>query len=279
MIRDLFVPILRGRSDRAALEVAMALAVAHRAHLAALVTVENPIPLTSEWGYVPAELNEHLFEQARGDAEAVAVKAREQLAREAVSSEVRVTETVLLWSEETAALHARYADLTVMGGKDVDAAGPRFELNFKALLMHSGRPILLVPEGATLPVPVRRVVLAWQPTREATRALHDALPLLAGDAEVHVLMIDPEVGEARHGEQPGADIARHLARHGWKVRVVSQPREGRSDGQNLLAYVRDIQAELLVMGGYGHSRWRETVLGGATRSVVEGATTPVLFAH
>lgn len=279
MIRDLFVPILRGHSDQAALDAAMALAVAHRAHIAALVTVENPIPLTSEWGYVPVELNQHLFEQARADAETVAAKARARLTREAIDSEVRVTETVLLWSEETTALHARYADLTVMGGKDADAIGPRFELNFKALLMQSGRPILLVPDGAALATPVKRAVLAWQPTREATRALHDALPLLAADAEVQVLMIDPEVGEARHGEQPGADIARHLARHGWHVRVISLPREGRSDGQNLLTYARETGAELLVMGGYGHSRWRETVLGGATRSVLEGATMPVLFAH
>ena len=81
------------------------------------------------------------------------------------------------------------------------------------------------------------------------------------------------------GEQPGADIARHLARHGLSVRVVAQPRQGRSIGEALLQFVDEDGSDLLVMGGYGHSRWREAILGGTTRRVLEGMRTPVLFAH
>ena len=127
--------------------------------------------------------------------------------------------------------------------------------------------------------PPRRVVLAWKPAREASRALHDALPLLAQGSEIDVLMIDPQVAEGRHGEQPGADIAAHLARHGFRVNVESMPNEGLSDGENLLRHVQDVGADLLVMGGYGHARWREIVLGGATQVVLEGARSPVLLSH
>ena len=144
---------------------------------------------------------------------------------------------------------------------------------------HGGRPVLVVPEGARLMVPPRRVVLAWQPRREPSRAIHDALPLLPRDARVDVLVLDPEVGEFGHGQQPGADIAAHLARHGAQVQVVTQSREGRSTGAVIVDYATAQHAELIVMGGYGHSRWREQVLGGATRAVLAQSGMPVLFAH
>lgn len=279
MIRDIFVPILRSSSDEAALNAAMALALVHQAHVAALVTVESPMPMATEYGYMPVEVNQRMLDEAREAAQLLAEKTREHLAREAITSEVRVSETMLLWSEETASLQARHADLTVMGGYDTQLSGSRFALTFKALLLQSGRPVLIVPSGVTFRAEPERVVLAWQPTREATRALHDALPLLSPSAAIDVLMIDPDVAERRYGEQPGADIALHLARHGLTVRVVSQPQQNRSDGEGLLTYVRDTGADLLVMGGYGHSRWREALLGGTTRTIMQNACTPVLFAH
>jgi nucleotide-binding universal stress UspA family protein len=278
MIREIFVPLLNSGGDGVALDAAMVLAKEHDAHVCALVTLEHPMPLVSEFGYVPLEVSQRQLDAERADAEAQATRARAQLAREAVSSEVRLTETMLLWSEETTALQARHADISVLGGPD-PAQASHFALTFKSLLLQSGRPVLVVPMGATLTLPLRRVVLAWQPTREATRALHDALPLLANATEIDVLMIDPEVGEGHHGEQPGADIAQHLARHGLSVRVVAMPGQGRSDGENLLRHVQGVDADLLVMGGYGHARWREVALGGATRSVLEGARKPVLFSH
>lgn len=279
MIRDIFVPILHANSDEAALNAAMALGLRHQAHVAALVTVESPMPIATEYGYMPVEVNQRMLDEARVAAQLLAKKTREHLAREVVSSEVRVNETMLLWGEETVALQARHADLTVMGGCDPHLVGPRFASIFKALLLQSGRPLLMVPTGATFRAEPERVVLAWQPKCEATRALHDALPLLSSKASVDVLMVDPDIAEGHHGEQPGADIAHHLARHGFTVRVVSQPRQNSSDGESLLAHVRDVGADLLVMGGYGHSRWREALLGGTTRTVMQMAQVPVLFAH
>jgi nucleotide-binding universal stress UspA family protein len=278
MIREIFVPLLHSGSDDVALDAAMALAKAHDAHVSALVTLEHPLPLVSEFGYVPLDVTQQQLEDDRAEAEARVARACSRLDREGVSSEVRLVEVLMPWSEETTALHALHADITVLGGSD-PAQPANFAFTFKSLLLKSGRPVLLVPMGATLALPLRRVVLAWQPTREATRALHDALPLLAKATEIDVLMIDPEVNMDGHGEQPGADIALHLARHGLSVRVVSMPREGRGDGENLLRHVQDVGADLLVMGGYGHARWREVALGGATRTVLEEARIPVLFSH
>jgi nucleotide-binding universal stress UspA family protein len=143
----------------------------------------------------------------------------------------------------------------------------------------TGRPVLVVPAQGAVAAAPRRVVLAWKPSPEAARAVHEVLPLLARDAQVDVLLVDPQVGEGSHGEQPGADIARHLARHGLEVNVVERPREGRSTAQCLLQHAGEVGADLLVMGGYGHHHWRELVLGGTTRSVLRDARLPVFFAH
>lgn len=279
MIKEIFVPLLHAGSDMAALDAAIALSRLHEAHISVLVTLEHPMPLVTEFGYVPLELTQQQFEEARSAAEKQAKRARDRLAKEAVSSEVRLTEVMLLWSEETAALQARHADISIIGCPDPGKDSPRFALTFKSLLLNSGRPVLLIPRGARLNVPMRRAVVAWKPTGEASRALHDALPLLANASEIDVLIVDPRVSEGMHGQQPGGDIAVHLARHGLKVSVVSQPKAGLSVGGNVLLHVQDVDADLLVMGGYGHARWREVVLGGATNSVLEGATRPVLFSH
>lgn len=279
MIRDVFLPLLGSNADGAALDSAVALAVTHGAHVTVLVTALHPLPLVADFAYVPLDTDRRLIEEAQATAAATVAHARARLAREVVSSEVHCTEVMMLWSEMTASLLARHSDISVLAQPGADLRGPRFALAFESLLMQSGRPVLVVPEGAPLKLPLRRVVLAWKPTPEATRALHDALPLLAETTEVDVLMIEPDVGEYRHGQQPGADIATHLSRHGLKVNVVAIPKQGQDAGANLLRYMQETDGDLLVMGGYGHSRWREWVLGGTTCAVLDGAKKPVLFSH
>lgn len=281
MIRDIFVPLLGSRSDQAALDGALAIATAQDAHVTALVTLQHPMPLVTEFGYVSAEVDQRVLDEARAEATNRAEETRKRLGRESVSSEVRVTEVMALWSEETAAMQAMHCDIAVIGRPapgEFDGS-PRFDLTFRSLLLRSGRPVLVVPPDAVLTVPARRVVLAWKPTPEAARALHASLPLLADAAEIDVLVIDPKVTESGYGEQPGADIARLLARHGVKANVVQQPRSGLRIGECLLRHVRETDADLLVMGGYGHRHWRELVLGGATHEVVADARKAVLFSH
>jgi nucleotide-binding universal stress UspA family protein len=281
MVRELYVPLLRAACDEAALDAAAAIAEAKEAHLTAMVALTHPLPLVSDMGMVVDEPLPGQMEAERAAVAAVAERARARLSRSSASSEVRMTECFALWGEEAAALQALHCDLSILGkpGHQLPDDFAAFSRMFRSLLLRSGRPVLVVPEGATLPAPARRVVLAWKPTPQASRALHDALPLLSRAAEVDVLVVDPQITEAGYGEQPGADVAHLLARHGLRARVVERPGEGRRTGASILQHVQETDAELLLMGGYGHRHWRELVLGGATRDVVDGARKPVLLSH
>jgi len=277
MARDIFVPMLRAGSDESALAAAVALASPSHGHVAALITIETPMPVAMEFAYLPVEIDQRLFDEAREAANALANVTRKRLANEEVVSEGRISENYRLWSDTLAAFHARYADLSVLGA-DRDL-GATFTATFHALLMQSGRPVLVMPRESTLSLPFRRIAVAWQPTREATRALHDVLPLLGPETRIDLITVDPARPDPQQGPQPGVDIATHLARHGYTVNVVPVAREGRSTGLCLLDYVRLSGADLLVMGGYGHARWREAMLGGTTRTVLQEMLWPVLFSH
>ncbi|MEO6137551.1 MAG: universal stress protein, partial [Luteimonas sp.] len=143
----------------------------------------------------------------------------------------------------------------------------------------SGRPVLVVPTRCKLPMPPRRIVAAWKPSRESTRAFHDALPLFRTADVVDIVVFNPASGELADGEQPGGDIATHLARHGVNVNVVVLRTGNDSIGFALNQHAESISAQLLVAGGYGHSRFREWALGGTTRDLLMGASIPVLFSH
>ena len=178
---------------------------------------------------------------------------------------------------DVAAVHCRCADLTILGQFEPAAAARRPRSEEVALL--AGRPLLVVPYGGDFPTVGERVVVAWDAGREATRAVKDAMPLLAEAAQVTVMTIDPRPSTAGHGAVPGADIARYLARHGVKAAVESTGSAGIGAGDVLLSRAADLGADLLVMGAYGHSRVHEVLLGGATRTVLASMTLPVLMAH
>jgi nucleotide-binding universal stress UspA family protein len=176
------------------------------------------------------------------------------------------------------ALHARYADLTVVGQpnsyepKDNDAITV-------TTVMTSGRPVLAIPFAGDFPTLGERVLVAWNASREAARAVNDALPLIAAAKQVTVLAINPQRGIGGHGDVPAADIALHLARHGVKAEAAHTVAKDINDGEALLSYAADIGADLIVSGAYGHSRARELVFGGVTRTLIAEMTAPVLLSH
>jgi nucleotide-binding universal stress UspA family protein len=280
MIKDILIPYVNLNSERAPTAAAMALAEAFDAHVAMLVTVDVPTPMPSDWGAmaydVYARLHEEALKRARERVEAL----RGRFAHAAVPLEVRMTEAISLFPQNTAAMQARYADLTVLPTMPRDGVDNMYvHDHFHDILRHSGRPLLVVPEGSTAALPPKRVVIAWKPTREASRAVADAMPLLHKAAAIDVLVIDPKVGEATHGGEPGADIAAHLARHGLKVEVVNRPSMNFSVAYAVLDHARTVGADLIVAGGYGHSRLREAALGGTTRELLQTTHLPVLFSH
>lgn len=172
---------------------------------------------------------------------------------------------------------ARYADLLVLGQRDPSetwAVAPDFADN---VLLAAGRPVIVVPYAGAFNDIGKRVLVAWNGTREAARAVTDAIPLLQEASQVQVLTVNAHA--TAQSEIAGADIGLYLSRHGVRVQVTSHEAISIDVGNELLSRAADFSADLLVMGAYGHSRARELVMGGATRTIIDSMTVPALMSH
>ncbi len=172
-------------------------------------------------------------------------------------------------------LHGRYADLVVVGQPSPDKGG----VIDPALLMGTGGPLLVVPYAGDYPTVGQSVLIGWNATAEAARAVHEALPVLQGAKKVIVLSINPERGITGDGDRPADDLVRHLARHGVTAEAKHTVVSDISEGEALLSFASDCGADLLVCGMYGHSRLREFAFGGVTRSLLAAMTLPTLLTH
>jgi nucleotide-binding universal stress UspA family protein len=279
MFKDILVPVLGIEIPEAAIAVACGIAGTTRAHVEALVGASLVLPNAGVWAYYPEGFHATMKEAAEATvaaaADAVAPRLEDAAARSGVASTgVRRCTTIWLTTAEMAAMGARYADLTVLGrGKDPDEQEWRL---FGALLAGSGRPLLVVPRDAG--APTGHAVVAWKSTREAARALHDALPMLRMSSSVEVLMVDAEDDAAGSGAEDDLLLA-HLARHGIEARLAMSEPAGESTGTRILEHAARFGTSLVVAGGYGHSRAREQVFGGVTRALFEHASCAVLFSH
>lgn len=200
---------------------------------------------------------------------------------EAQRSGVRSFEGRMVDDEAGAAmsLQARYSDLVIIGQTDLDEMSPTTLPDFpEFVVMNSGRPVLIVPYTGSYGTLAKRVLIAWDASTSATRAVTGALPLLKQAENVDVVVFNADARGDAHGEQPGSDIGLYLARHGVKVNVVRQKTDI-DVGNALLSISTDLNSDMIVMGGYGHSRFREILLGGVTRTVLESMTVPVLMSH
>lgn len=173
--------------------------------------------------------------------------------------------------------HARCADLVIAGQDDPSDPESYIGDGFREnLILSAGRPVLLVPCTGFFPSIGRFPMIAWDGGREAARAVHDALPLLKAAGRATIVRVDEKADE----RIAGADIAACITRHGVEVDIVSGASGAdASAGDILLSRAADLGADLVVMGGYGHARWRELVLGGATRTFLRSMTVPVLMSH
>jgi len=258
------------------LKRALDLAASWDSHIVAAVLCPSPVVEMVTPGGMPI-LD---FGDIQRRFDALAAENRDRVAavvaQSGVPAEIRSITGDYAFLPDEAGLWARYADLTLVGPPSAYCAPPQRQLLAEAVIFRSGRPLLLVPETPVAPV-WRKVAVAWNATREANRALHDALPFLAPNAEIEVLVLDPKSSSQQHGEDPGVDIARHLARLGHRATV----RTATSDGKPIGKAIADAAAgaDLLVMGAYSHSRARETILGGATRTLLNGCAVPILMGH
>jgi nucleotide-binding universal stress UspA family protein len=172
---------------------------------------------------------------------------------------------------------ARFADLMVIGKPYGKSKDPEEGAILEAALFEGHLPVLIVP-GPTAPDFARRIVLGWNQTAEALSAARAALPLLAAAEAVKVVMVAPG-SHGREEADPGSEISRWLSRHGADVEAVVLPKTLPRVADTISRYAADEQASLIVMGAYSHSRFRESLLGGATRDMLASATIPVLMAR
>jgi nucleotide-binding universal stress UspA family protein len=276
MIKDLAVSLATGGRDVAG-SYAISVAEAFGAHVSGVAFSYEPVIPPTIMGTIPSSL----IEQQRAENDKAAADARakfdEAARRAGVSFDSRVLTASLPGSAERFGAIARHFDLAVVGQGEPELLGGAQELVAEGTLFSSGRPVLIVPYIQKTGLTLGRVMVCWDGSRSAARAVADAMPLLRKAKAVDVVIVanDPGKGE----ELPGADIAQHLARHGLTVdlkRIVATDTDA---GNTLLSHAADTGADFLVMGGYGHSRLRQFILGGVTRTILSSMTVPVLMSH
>jgi nucleotide-binding universal stress UspA family protein len=211
------------------------------------------------------------------------VKADEAAASAAFEKAVKGRHLMTEWRtadgfvDGEVSVQSRYADLVVVGQAEPEQTATPSDLP-ESVALATGRPVLVVPYIGAKP-PGKVVLLCWNASREAARAATDALPFLKAAEKVVLLAINPEASAAGHGAEPGTDAAAWLSRHGVKVSVQRDVAPDADVGSVILSRAADHDADLVVMGIYGHSRMREMVLGGASRTLLGSMTVPVFMAH
>jgi nucleotide-binding universal stress UspA family protein len=265
-------------TERAATRITAAarLGDAFDAHVVALYSIMSPLysePFVADGGAFVAQELLRFQERKDTDARAAFERLQPALGRP-VEWRTDAGDPASVVNE-----HGRYADLIVLGQHDDDQANDTTPDFIGRVIMGSGRPVLVVPYVGEFPTIGERPMIAWNASREAARAVSSALPLLRRAKEVQVTTFNARPGRGGHGDVPGADIATFLARHGVNANVSGSTSREVDIGNQILSRADDFQADLLVMGGYGHSRAFEFVMGGSTRTMLESMTLPVLFAH
>jgi nucleotide-binding universal stress UspA family protein len=273
--KTMLVHVDTGRSAPARLKLSADLAARFEAHVTGLY-VRRPFqaPAFSDAGPAMDSLYRTYENTAKADEALATAAFRDFIGGTSLSSEWRVTDGL---AEEIVAAHARYADLVIVGQSEPDDATTTPSDLAETVVIASERPVLIVPHiGVTKP-PGKTVMLCWNGTREAARAATGALPILKQADKVIILLIDPRNDGDPEG--PGGRVATWLARHGVNA-VVKRDTAGDSNvGGVILSRAADQDADLVVMGLYGHSRMREWVLGGASRTLLASMTVPLLVAH
>lgn len=268
-------------SERAAERMRLTANIAQErdAHVTGLFVIPDPyVAAYMASGYVPVEIFEAQREEALKQAGAAKKLFDDIVGRAGAKHEWRTEEGTL---SDIVARHARYADLAVVGKGDRDepVKYPYPELSGD-LVMTCGRPVLIVPNAGHFETVGKRILVCWNASREATRAINDAMPFLTEADKVTILAVNPaKAAGGDHGDVPSADIALHLARHGVKAEASSTVADSIEISDVILARASDLGADMIVTGAYGHSRTREWVFGGVTENLMRDTTVPVLMSH
>ena len=278
-LKDILVQLDPSAASERRLEVACQLARQHNAHLHGLCVVDlagiGAQLYVDDFG--AARVVEQLRVQAKAAAAGVEERFQERMRTEGFTHEWTLDAGP---AQDVVTDYARLVDLSILGQSDPANPGVTAGTAIvEHVLFSSGRPVLMVPYAGTFGPIGNKVLIGWAPRREAARAVNDALPLIATNATVTVLTIIPRDDAVSHPGLSTAPIVEHMIRHGLKVQGREVVAGDVSAGDVLLNTAADESADLLVVGAYGHSRVRELVMGGVTRTLLEQATLPILMSH
>jgi nucleotide-binding universal stress UspA family protein len=275
MIKDIIVNLSGPGPQDFAVNYALSVAETFGAHLAGIAFLYDPVIPDGVLGGVPVQLIEAQREENSKAAQSAVQRFEESARSAAVSVSSRTVEASVGGAATAFAAIARRFDLAVVGQSQRDYGGTE-EVMIEAALFESGRPLLVVPYIQRSKLALGRILVCWDGSRTAARAIGDAMPVLERAKAVDIVM----VAEERKAEDiTGTQMAEHLVRHGISANLKRLVKGDISIDSVVLSFAADIGADLMVMGGYGHSRLREFILGGMTRGILESMTVPVLMSH
>jgi len=276
MIKDVILNLERNKSRDVVRDYAITVARTFDAHLVGVAFAGTNIPASIMLEDFSVGLPPDVIADLIAENKEVARNAIERF-EAAVKGSLLSVEHRLIEAPDSFSGIARRYDLSVVMQSDIEG-GVNNDILIEATLFGSGRPVIVVPYIQKEGMILDRIVCCWDGSRAAARAINDALPLLQKARAVDLLIVANEkTGNAR--EIRGVEIGSHLARHSIKVEIVILPAADIDVANAILSRVADCSASMIVMGGYGHSRLREFILGGATRGVLTTMTVPVFISH
>ncbi|HVZ53374.1 MAG TPA: universal stress protein [Pseudolabrys sp.] len=275
MIKDIVVNLGLGERDPAG-DFAISIAESFDAHVQGVAFAFEPVIPGTVMGGIPPEFIESQRAESESRAKAAIARFEEAARRAGISYEHRLLSATIAGAADQLGRIGRRSDLIVVAQAERENPAAD-EIVDEGVLFESGRPVIFVPFIQKGGLKLDRVMLCWDGSRAATRAIADSLPLLKKAKQVEVVIVSGKPG--KQDEVTGADLGQHLARHGLKVDVKRITSPDIDVPSTILSYAADASADMIVMGGYGHSRLREFVLGGVTRGLLESMTVPVLMSH
>jgi len=275
MIKDLIVNLGLGEHDPAG-KFAISVAETFDAHALGVAFAYEPIIPGTVMGGIPPEFIESQRAESEKSARAAIARFEQAAKREGISFETRMANASIAGASDELARMGRRFDLVVVGQAERDKPMPE-EVVDEGVLFEAGRPVIFVPFIQREGLKLNRVMVCWDGSRAASRAVGDAIPFLEKAKQIEIIIVGGK--PPKSDEVPGADLGQHLARHGIKVAVKRITAPDIDVPSTILSHAADSSADLIVMGGYGHSRLREFILGGATRGLLEAMTVPVLMSH
>jgi nucleotide-binding universal stress UspA family protein len=276
--KNLLVYLDQGASNKERVNTAIAIAKVHESQLTGVVV--NALPASSILQKLGFGKGEALMQQQRIEAEEIIEHFKQIAEQEGVQADTRIIECVEGRAAEKLARMARIFDLSIMRQANPDKPNASFisELS-EEVMLSSGRPVFFIPYVGAHNIPCRRGLLAWDGSKAAARAVHDALPLLKMMEKVIILIVDADKIEHYADSQPGEELSRHLSLHGVNNEIRRLAKAEVSTSTIILNELSDSGADILIMGGYGTPKLREIMLGGVTRTLFECMTVPVFMSH